>query len=192
MHRITTGFSIYVRQYSSQPPRLFQLLFLCAVFTCVFSACSSRKKLVSAGAPPARSVASRYAEMMEVDPSDIRNGKLYRFIDEWYGTRYRLGGMDKGGVDCSAFTLMLERDVYGKTLPRVTGQQADAIKRKYEDQLEEGDLVFFDYDGRRFSHVGVYLQNGYFVHASELKGVIITRLRDPWTYKYFSRAGAVN
>ena len=58
-------------------------------------------------------------------------------------------------------------------------------------ELTEGDLVFFDYDGKKFSHVAVYLQNGYYVHASSSKGVIITKLHDPYTYKYFSRCGSI-
>jgi cell wall-associated NlpC family hydrolase len=73
----------------------------------------------------------------------------------------------------------------------MTSQQVQVIRRKYEDQLQEGDLVFFDFDGKKFSHVGVYLQNGYIVHASSRRGVIIVRLRDPSMYKYFSRAGSV-
>ena len=72
-----------------------------------------------------------------------------------------------------------------------TSQQVKVIKRKYEEELQEGDLVFFDYDGKKFSHVGVYLQNGYYVHASSTKGVIIVKLHDPYTYKYFSRCGSV-
>ena len=57
--------------------------------------------------------------------------------------------------------------------------------------MKEGDLVFFDFDGKQFSHVGVYLQNGYIVHASSIKGVIVVKLRSPSMYKYFSRAGSV-
>uniref|UniRef100_UPI0035BC45A5 NlpC/P60 family protein n=1 Tax=Mucilaginibacter sp. TaxID=1882438 RepID=UPI0035BC45A5 len=55
----------------------------------------------------------------------------------------------------------------------------------------EGDLVFFDFDGKQYSHVGVYLQNGYFVHASTRKGVMIARLHDNGIYKYFSRGGSI-
>lgn len=70
--------------------------------------------------------------------------------------------------------------------------QVQVIKRKYEDELKEGDLVFFDFDGKAFSHVGVYLQNGYIVHASSTRGVMIVKLRSPSMYKYFSRAGSVS
>lgn len=99
--------------------------------------------------------------------------------------------MDKKGVDCSGFTFLLEKEVFGKDLPRTARTMADKVKRKYERDLEEGDLVFFDFDGQKFSHVGVYLHNNKFVHASTSKGVIISDLKDPWYYKYFSRAGSV-
>jgi len=51
--------------------------------------------------------------------------------------------------------------------------------------------VFFDFDGKPFSHVGIYLQNGYVVHASSTKGVMIVKLHSPSMYKYFSRAGSI-
>src|SRR6201991_3557628 len=161
----------------------------------IFSSCHSRKAVMK-GEPgeivqPQADVAEKYSQMLGVDKSDIQNGRLYAFIDQWYGTPYKFGGLDKDGVDCSGLALLLEQQVYGINIPRTTGQQVAAIKRKYEEELQEGDLVFFDYDGKKFSHVGIYLQNGYYVHASSTKGVIIVKLRDPYTYKYFSRCGSV-
>jgi lipoprotein Spr/probable lipoprotein NlpC len=76
-------------------------------------------------------------------------------------------------------------------VPRTCALQVNSIKRKYEEELKEGDLVFFDFDGKQYSHVGVYLQNGYIVHAGTRKGVIIVKLHDQGIYKYFSRAGSV-
>jgi probable lipoprotein NlpC len=140
---------------------------------------------------PEQSVAERYSEIMAVDKGSIQNGRLYAFIDIWMGTPYRFGGQDRDGVDCSGLTQLLEQQVYGLNIPRSTGEQIGVIKRKYEEELNEGDLVFFDYDGKKFSHVGVYLQNGYYVHASSSKGVTISKLRDPYTYKYFSRCGSI-
>jgi len=140
---------------------------------------------------PQPSVAEKYAGIMGVDKGSIQNGRLYAFIDQWMGTPYKFGGEDKNGVDCSGLAQLLEQQVYGISIPRSTGEQVAVIKRKYEDELAEGDLVFFDYDGKKFSHVGVYLQNGFLVHASSTKGVIIIPLHDPYMYKHFSRAGSV-
>jgi lipoprotein Spr/probable lipoprotein NlpC len=162
----------------------------------VLSSCHS-KKAVMRGEPgevvaPQPSIAEKYAQILGVDHAQIQNGRLYAFIDQWMGTPYKFGGSDHDGVDCSGLVQLLEQQVYGINIPRTTSQQVTVIKRKYEDELQEGDLVFFDYDGRKFGHVGVYLQNGYYVHASSTKGVIIVKLHDPYMYKYFSRCGSVS
>lgn len=140
---------------------------------------------------PDVSIADKYAAILGVDKSNIQNGRLYAFVEQWMGTPYKFGGEDKDGVDCSGLVQLLEQQVYGINIPRSTSQQINVIKRKYEGELVEGDLLFFDYDGKKFSHVAVYLQNGYYVHASSSKGVIITKLHDPYTYKYFSRCGSI-
>jgi probable lipoprotein NlpC len=172
--------------------RLFLLLLSAAT---ILSACHS-KKAVLKGSPgevvkPQGFIAEKYAVIMNVDKNNIQNGRLYAFIDLWMGVPYKFGGQDKDGVDCSGLVQLLEQEVYNVNIPRMTSQQINAIKRKYEDELQEGDLVFFDFDGKKFSHVGVYLQNGYVVHASSKRGVIVVRLKDPSLYKYFSRAGSV-
>jgi probable lipoprotein NlpC len=173
--------------------RLPLLAFIFAAL--ILSSCHS-KRAVMKGQPgevvtPQPSIAEKYAQMMGVDQSQIQNGRLYAFIDQWWGTPYKFGGQDHDGIDCSGLSQLLEQEVYGIAIPRTTGQQVQVIKRKYEEELQEGDLVFFDYDGRKFGHVGVYLQNGYYVHASSTKGVIIVKLHDPYMYKYFTRCGSV-
>ncbi|QQL50811.1 C40 family peptidase [Mucilaginibacter ginkgonis] len=172
--------------------RYLLLLFAASL---LFASCSS-KKAVLKGSPgevvkPQGFIKEKYAAIMGVNESDITNGRLYNFVEEWYSTPYRFGGLDKEGIDCSGLAYLLEQQVYGINIPRMTSQQINVIKRKYEEELQEGDLVFFDFDGKKFSHVGVYLQNGYVVHASSRKGVIVVRLKDPTLYKYFSRAGSI-
>jgi probable lipoprotein NlpC len=168
-------------------------LILIVVLT-ILTSCHSRKAVMK-GKPgevikPQAGIAGKYADILGVSKSDIQNGRLYAFIDNWMGTPYKFGGLDRAGVDCSGLAYLLEQEVYGITLPRSTGQQINVIKREYEGDLKEGDLVFFDFDGKKFSHVGVYLQNGYIVHASSTKGVIIVPLHGA-IYKYFSRCGSV-
>lgn len=173
------------------------LIYLFALFIVplVLTSCHSRKAAMK-GQPgeivkPQTEMAQKYSQIMGVSDRDIENGRLYAFIDQWMGTPYKFGGLDKDGIDCSGLAFLLEQQVYGITIPRMTSKQITVIKRKYEEDLHEGDLVFFDFDGKQFSHVGVYLQNGYVVHASSRKGVMIVRLRDPSMYKYFSRAGSI-
>lgn len=140
---------------------------------------------------PDKEIADKYAGIMGLKRNDIQNGRLYSFIDEWMGTPYRFGGMGKDGVDCSGLVFLLQLQVYDMPVPRTCALQVNNIKRKYEEELQEGDLVFFDFDGKQFSHVGVYLQNGYFVHASTRRGVVIVKLHDNGIYQYFSRGGSV-
>ncbi len=156
-----------------------------------FIACSSKKNLPKESKKNSSKIVRKYAAIMDVSPKKLGNKQLYSFINDWEGTRYKMGGLSKNGVDCSGFVYLLYKDVYKKEIPRNTSKQIEIIKRKYENQLKEGDLVFFDYDGKAFSHVGVFLQNGYYVHASTRKGVMVQKLKDPYTYKYFSRAGSV-
>ena len=164
------------------------------ILSCFYTSCKSKKIITDASkARPvlSGSIKERYASLLNVKEKELGNENLYRFIDNWIGVPHRTGGMDKKGVDCSGFTTLLEKEVYDRDLPRTARSMAEDVKRKYEQDLQEGDLVFFDFDGQKFSHVGVYLHNNKFVHASTSKGVIISDLKDPWYYKYFSRAGSV-
>lgn len=176
--------------------RLSYLFFVSVLFTGpVFTSCGSKKIITDASVSKNKtlsgSLMDKYATVLGVPENRLENEKLYRFIDSWMGVPHRTGGMDKSGIDCSGFTTLLEKEIYNRPLPRIARQMAGQVKRKYEDELQEGDLVFFDFNGQPFSHVGVYLQNNKFVHASTTKGVIISDLKDPWYYKYFSRAGSI-
>ena len=160
----------------------------------IYTSCKSKKIITGTSKSTSKSsgtIKERYAALLNVKEKNLDNEKLYRFIDNWIGVPYRNGGMDKKGVDCSAFTSLLTNEIYNKQLPRTARLMAEDVKRKFEKDLKEGDLVFFDFDGKKFSHVGVYLHNNKFVHASTSKGVIISDLKDQWYYKYFSRAGSI-
>lgn len=130
-----------------------------------------------------------FAAILGVSPRDLKNKSLYSFIDKWLGSPHHFGGTKPSGIDCSAFVGILYREVYDKNLPRTSRDMGDHVKRKYERQLREGDLVFFSFGGRNIDHVGVYLQNNKFVHVSTRRGVIISNIKDSWYYKYFVRAG---
>jgi len=131
----------------------------------------------------------KYAMLMNVDVESLKNISLLGFIDNWFGTRYKLGGTSKRGIDCSALTGALLLAVYGFNLPRTARQQYDATDHIDKDELHEGDLVFFNTHGG-VSHVGVYLENDYFLHAST-HGVTISSLDDHYYAKRFICGGRV-
>ncbi|HMC98620.1 MAG TPA: C40 family peptidase, partial [Ferruginibacter sp.] len=106
---------------------------------------------------------------------------LYNFIDEWWATRYHYGGMSKSGIDCSAYSGALLGKVWGIKTPRTARAMYDVAEKIDRANLKEGDLVFFNTRGG-VSHVGVYLGNGYFTHASTGNGVTINNLEE----RYYS------
>ncbi|MFD1768239.1 C40 family peptidase [Sphingobacterium suaedae] len=178
------------------------------IATILLSSCGARRKGVYGGrshpgsskgvltdASDARSKTltgtkmDRYAALLGVSSRDLGNASLYYFIDSWMGSPHRLGGMEKSGIDCSGFVGILYREVYGKNLPRSSRDMSNNVKRRYEEDLHEGDLVFFSFGGKNIDHVGVYLRNNKFVHVSTRKGVIISDIKDTWYYKYLVRCG---
>jgi hypothetical protein len=132
----------------------------------------------------------KYAMMLDVDVETLKNLSLFGFIDNWFGTRYRMGGKTKNGIDCSALTSSLLLAVYGFIVPRTARQQYKATQHIKKDELQEGDLVFFNTHGG-VSHVGLYLDNDYFVHASSSRGVTISSLDDSYYAKRFICGGRV-
>lgn len=132
----------------------------------------------------------KYALMLNTEIESVNNLKALKFIDEWYGTRYRLGGTTKSGIDCSAFTQLFFTTVYGIGLPRTSREQYSKSKKISRTHLREGDLVFFSTRGR-ISHVGIYLQNNKFVHASTSGGVMISDLFEDYWLRKFSGVGRI-
>lgn len=123
------------------------------------------------------------------------NITLYKQVNTWLGVKYRLGGTTKKGVDCSGFVGAIYRDVYGKKLNRTAEDiYSENCRKIRKGRLKEGDLVFFRTDGKRKkkpNHVGVYLKNGKFVHASTSKGVEVNSLDFEYYKKAFMKGGRV-
>jgi probable lipoprotein NlpC len=140
------------------------------IFAIALSSCGSRKYTVKTDTKAARA-----ADAM----ASLKSKALYRFITDWTGVTYKLGGLDKKGIDCSGFALLLQKDIYGNALPRRSKDQADAVKSINKNNLKEGDLIFFSFGGNEVDHVGVYLNNDFFVHASTTRGVVVDDLKLP-------------
>lgn len=132
----------------------------------------------------------KYAILLNLPVETSFNIKMLEFIDEWYGTPYRFGGSTKKGVDCSAFVNFFMSAVYGLSVPRNSKEQYSASKRIRKKQLDEGDLVFFNTRGG-ISHVGVYIGNNKFAHASTSSGVTISDLDDGYFARRYVASGRV-
>ncbi len=135
---------------------------------------------------------NKYAEMISLEPEDVKNYPLYKFINDWYGVRYKWGGTDNSGIDCSGFSQKLYVKIYGTSIQRTARQQHKSSEKiKDYGDANEGDLVFFRIHHIRISHVGVYLANGYFVHASRSKGVVISNLDDKYWRSRYAGCGRI-
>lgn len=110
---------------------------------------------------------------------------LYAQHREWEGVPYRLGGMSKRGVDCSGFVHTTFRSQFGVELPRTTESQLGIGRSVDRDGLQSGDLVFFR-TGNGKRHVGIYVENRTFLHASTSQGVTLSSLDNPyWASAYW-------
>ncbi|MBL0329005.1 MAG: C40 family peptidase [Bacteroidetes bacterium] len=166
---------------------------LLLLFAVSIGACRSGKDATSShtssSSTKSKKITEKYATLLNVSEGKIENIKLYSFIDEWYGVPYKYGGKNKNGIDCSNFTATLYSTIYGKSISGSSASIFDQCKVISKSNLEEGDLVFFKIDGNKISHIGVYLQNNKFVHATTKKGVMIDDLDEDYYKKYYYKAG---
>ncbi len=134
----------------------------------------------------------KYAIMLDASVENLANVSLLKLIDEWWGTSYCMGGSTKNCIDCSAFVQVIMSSVYNVSLPRTAQEQFNDGNKIGMEELEEGDLVFFHTSGRDVSHVGVYMLNNKFVHASTSGGVMFNDLNDNYWRSRFKGATRVS
>lgn len=110
------------------------------------------------------------------------------------GIPYRFGGTSaETGFDCSGFVRAIYQDAAGHLLPRRANEQAKATEKIDKKELKPGDLVFFNTMRRAFSHVGIYVGNGQFIHApSTGKTVRVENMDTNYWAKRFNGARRVN
>ena len=123
----------------------------------------------------------------KIDLSDSKAVKetLYLQYQQWKDTKYVIGGLSKKGIDCSGFVYVTYLEKLGIELPRTTELQSQRGKEIKRSELRAGDLVFFK-TGPKVRHVGMYIENDTFLHASTKVGVTISELNDYyWGKKYW-------
>lgn len=117
---------------------------------------------------------------------------LQQQYQKWQHTPYRLGGNSHKGIDCSAFVMRTFAERFLIHLPRTTAGQVKVGRRITKDQLQSGDLVFFKTGrGPNGYHVGIYVNDGKFLHASTRYGVTYSSLNNPYWKKVFWQARRV-
>jgi lipoprotein Spr len=161
------------------------------------ASCSPHKKLVTSKEEKHNAISEtqlkkKYSVLLNVDEQKIESIKLYALIDEWYGTAYKYGGCDKNGIDCSNFVGVLYQEIYHKSLKGSSASIFNQCILVAKNELQEGDLLFFKIDKNSISHMGMYLQNNKFVHATTKNGVMIDDLEEAYYKARFYRAGKLN
>lgn len=114
--------------------------------------------------------------------------------ETWIGTPYLYAGEEKGcGTDCSGMVMQVYMAALGCPIPRNSAKQAEFCRKLKANEVEAGDLVFFatGKDPEKVSHVGIVVENGGFIHSSSSKGVIVSKLSNPWYAKRLLMYGRI-
>ena len=117
------------------------------------------------------------AKRADLDDSKAIKEKMYLQYQQWKDTKYARGGLSKKGIDCSGLVYVTYLEKLGIELPRSTKLQSQIGKKIKRSELRSGDLVFFK-TSFKVRHVGIYIENGKFIHASTKEGVTISKLSD--------------
>lgn len=145
--------------------------FLPALFLC---AATSAGHAYAFDLPPDLATPAHQSLLSYFKSADTKS-KILKQYSDWEGTHYRFGGHSHRGIDCSALMQEIFRGAVGMHLPRTTGEQIVRGHHIAKSSLKPGDLVFFQTSpGTR--HVGVYVGDHEFIHASKMRGVTISSL----------------
>lgn len=148
--------------------------------------------ILSSCRPSARFSASKVGDKEEVQRtqnSTHKSSDLNNFVKQWLHTPYKYGGMNRSGVDCSGFSSIAMRVVYDLMIPRTAQEQFKNGEKIRDSWRHPGDLVFFkNTRGHGIDHVGIFLGNNRFAHASESSGVVVSDLDEEYYRKRYAGA----
>lgn len=159
------------RRFSGSLISASSLLLLIGILV---AGCSSSR---SPSAGPSSSSQTRTAAKVDT--------QLRTAADRWRGVPHKWGGSSRQGVDCSGLVQSVYAEQFGRSLPRTTEAQVDVGRRVRRSALQPGDLVFFRHERKKY-HVGIYVSDGEFLHASSSAGVTVSPLdRSYWTERWW-------
>lgn len=125
----------------------------------------------------------------DVELDSCSYSPLYNELTSWIGTKYKYAGNSNKGVDCSGFVKRVYKKTYNIKLLGGSRHIYTQTQPLEIENLEQGDLVFFKINKPSISHIGIYLKDGYFIHASVKSGVTINNLNESYYKKYFYTGG---
>ncbi len=160
-------------------PRRPHLIVGCVIILLGFEGCSATSPRFGAVGGAGAVVFS------DETPPGIDRDRVLLDVVSYLGVPYLYGGRSKVGLDCSAFTAEIYADALHIALPRSTKEQFEMGTPIDLSELAFGDLVFFNTTGERPSHVGIYIENGLFAHASSSEGVTFSSLVSPYFKERF-------
>jgi cell wall-associated NlpC family hydrolase len=161
-------------------------LLLATILFLFLGGCATKSTVIYVPHDNYNSSADSKAMQQLEDNEEIREA-LREYFSHWRGTRYSYGGLSRSGVDCSGLTLITYKELFGKNLPRTVKEQVKRGKKISKASLQAGDLVFFK-TGLFQKHVGIYLEDDLFIHASDSQGVTISSLNDEYWQKRYWQA----
>ncbi len=166
------------------------LLITSLVLLLLASSCGSHKK--------AQSQEQKYETVVKNDKKSKKDisKKRKAVVEEahsWLGTKYRYGGNERSGTDCSGMVMRVYKDAANIKLPRNSAKQCEYCISIKRNELKQADLVFFTSksSGKRVTHVGIYIGDGKFIHSSTSRGVITSSLDEKYYIKHFHSCGRV-
>jgi probable lipoprotein NlpC len=169
---------------------LFTGLALLSLFSCKTPSVIGKAPKPDNGSTD-RSFYTTYSTKLGVKLNGSENKDLIREVSGWIGTPYKYGGSDRSGTDCAGFTMSVYKKVFNIGLYRSATDQVKNTELIEKINLKCGDLVFFKISGNHVSHVGLYIADNKFVHASSKRGVVVNDLNEDYYKKYFYSAGRV-
>ena len=169
-------------------PRAVRIMMLMVILSfCCLCGCSTKSTVIYSPNEGCDSSAGMNQQLTDQSDNEEITEALKEYFARWQGTRYRYGGLSHNGVDCSGLTLITYKELFGKNLPRTVKEQIKKGKKIAKDSLQAGDLIFFK-TGIFQKHVGIYLEDDLFIHASGSKGVTISSLNNEYWQKRYWQA----